>query len=56
MLKWEHFYQNFVEKILRLGRSQYEFKIKFSVKVLTAYSLLCYVGALYNRWCCLIVE
>ena len=33
-----------VEKILRLRRSQYEFKMKFSVKVFTVHSLLGYAG------------
>ena len=41
-----------VEKILRLRRSQYEFKMKFSVKVFTVHSLFGYVGALYNCWYC----
>ena len=43
-------------KILHLRRSQYEFNLKISVKFLTFYSLLSYVGALYNCWYCLIVE
>ena len=33
-------------KILHLRRSQYEFNLKISVKFLTFYSLLSYVGAL----------
>ena len=33
-------------KILHLRRSQYEFNLKISVKLLTSYSLLSYVGTL----------
>jgi len=45
-----------VEKILWLRRSQYGFEMMSSVKALTVYSLFGYVGALYNRWYCSIVE
>ena len=39
-------FSELVGKILHLRRSQYEFNLKISVKLLTSYSLLSYVGAL----------